>query len=53
MHYALASSEDNDISALADAINEIESANVDTLMFDGVIVRIACEERQNLKDVSQ
>ena len=51
MHYALASLEDQVISALEDAINEIESANVNTLMFDGVIVRIACEDRQNLNDV--
>ena len=51
MHYALASLEDNVISALESAFDELDSANVNTLMFDGLIVRIASDDRQRLQDI--
>ena len=45
MHYALVSIEDNIITALEEAINELDSTNVNTLMFDGLIVRLADSDR--------
>ena len=51
MHYASASLEDTIITVLEEAVHGLDGATVNTLMFDGLILRIRSDDHQRLHNI--
>eukprot|EP00973_Karenia_brevis_P030796 4247771-Karenia_brevis.AAC.1 len=51
VHYALAAIEDNIITALENAVQDIDDLWVNTLMFDGLILRIRLADYEQLMQI--